>query len=290
MSQQVHERFDLRVFALGPKWNGVELLDLPYPVTPHFTPLQQKIWFNTAIGVEVEIEQVGRMACHGWEWKLDGSLRNSGMEFVTEYGCRVWNFPQRIANLHKTLNKHFPHREYTERTSVHVHLDVRRFDELQLANLLILYTLLEDPLFALCPPHRRENIFCVPIRESMGLPIFDIWKYVDGYQKYTALNLLCLPAFGTVEFRHQHGTDQPNALIPWVLLLSLIKMVAQTIDHEQLKGMVSGLKMSSQYDTFLQTLFGPWAAMIRRSSSLDLSVSDAKFFFNATKDIIPCAD
>jgi len=287
MSQTVSERFQLKTYRLQEKWDGDDPT-LPFSLDG-FTDFQKKVWFNTAVGVEIEVENVGQLGVWGWECKLDGSLRNKGYEFVTEYGCRVHQIEHKLVHLHKTLKSYYPGRSYSERTSVHVHIDVRRFDERQLSNFLILYALLEDSLFRLCLPHRKENIFCVPTRESMQHIQTNLWKYVGNANKYTALNVICLGQFGTVEFRHHHGTDDPKTLTQWVYLLALIKMVAQTIDHDFLKGLVSGLKQSSQYSTFLRTLFKSWGALLESSSNFDLAVSDSKFFFNLTKDL-ECAD
>jgi len=235
---------------------------------------------NTGLGVEIEVENAAALRIDGWLSKGDGSLRNDGMEFITKYGCRIGHFPQLIKDFRLVTDEFIPHRTYSERTSVHVHLDIRRFHEDQLRNLLILYTLLEEPLFQLAGKHRKENIFCVPIRQSMPGASQDPFTNVRNANKYTAMNLLCASEFGTIEFRHMEGTDDPIRLMRWILLLGLLKYAAQVWDTGDLQKEICVLKNSSQYEIFLRKIFyGRLDWLEWRQFNLDNAVSDSKVFF-----------
>ena len=51
-------------------------------------------------------------------------------------------------------------------TGFHVHIGVSDLSLTQLKKFLTLYWAVEDVLFSLCAPHRRDSVYCEPVRES----------------------------------------------------------------------------------------------------------------------------
>lgn len=235
---------------------------------------------NTGVGIEIEVENAAPIVIPGWATDADNSLRDQGYEFKTIYGTRIFNVPHLLKVINNTFNSTLSRRSYSERCSVHVHLDIRRFDEEQLTNLLILYTLVEDALFLLAGEMRKNNIFCVPLRKSLNPNEGSIWNYINACHKYTAMNLTCARNFGTVEFRHMEGNDDPRRIFNWIILLGLIHRAAATLDGDELKFNVKRLKNDSQYEKLLKSVFYgflqflPW-----RGTDIDSAVSDSKLFF-----------
>lgn len=245
-------------------------------------------------GIEIECERVPQiMNTQLWMTKEDGSLRNDGQEFVSRYGTTVGHFNQLFDELEehvkkwRTKLKTAGYFEFTERTSVHIHLDLSRFTEEMLENLLVLYTLYEEPLFAICAPNRKHNVFTIPLRASVVMDIVNkppnsIWSVVNKFVKYSALNLACLKKFGTVEFRHHEGTMDRKKLNDWVMILSLLRYYAERVSNEQLRERIYKLKSHSAYEMLADDVFHGYSPIIMRNTDpqvMDLAVSDAKCFF-----------
>ena len=99
-------------------------------------------------GIEVEVENVPNPRVqyfHRPYWGLtaDNSLRNNGVEFVSLplKGYQVEAAPKQLAN---SLPKEH---QFSERTSVHIHMNVRDLTIEQIVNLMLIYTSLENLLF-----------------------------------------------------------------------------------------------------------------------------------------------
>lgn len=231
------------------------------------------------LGIEVEVERV-----EDWEdfehkvspwWKCveDGSLRNSGREFVS-IPLRGENVYNALYILKRVLEDHSNY-SFSERTSVHVHLNVRKFTVEQLMNFLITYLIVEQTLFSKVKSSgfiRDKNIFCVPVTESkyylhmdeafnsyyQGKYLETVDSLVNLWKKYTALNLLPIREQGTVEFRHLGGTLDISLIMNWInLILSIRNYVSKnSLDTTLL--FVENLNTNSQYLAFLQTVFGDY--------------------------------
>src|SRR3990167_2684205 len=105
---------------------------------PPFSFLDPK----THVGIEVEVENVSYInpnipLCF-WQITEDGSLRNHGKEFKT--------FPIPLQHAHVALEQLFqglnPDIDFSHRTSIHVHMDIRGLTMSQLLGLLLTYTVL----------------------------------------------------------------------------------------------------------------------------------------------------
>ena len=220
-------------------------------------PLAEK---NTYIGIEVETENI-----HTWHsdyapyWKMteDGSLRNNGREFVSVpiKAFRVENALTTLFN--NQLNKDI---EFTDRTSIHIHMNVRTMTLEQLKTMVLLYLVFEKAMFRYVNPDRYENIFCVPLNETSFGENLHILFHSDrlaiNWSKYTALNLCPIFEKGTIEFRHLHGTKDVKEIVNWVNLILCLKKAALKNTSEYLWDKVKTLNTSSQYHEFANEIFG----------------------------------
>lgn len=235
------------------------------------------------LGIEVEVEGVKvskellNLVTPIWGVTPDGSLRNNGVEFVS--------VPIRAKYAHKSLEllrvalaKHSKY-EFSERTSIHIHMNVRRLTLEQLFVLLITYLVVEKSLFQFverCGVNRENNIFCVPITESkyhLNLDkTFKDWEVkafeafienlMQGWKKYTALNLLPLSDKGTIEFRHMGGTIDVDLLMTWINLILSLKKFSYTTSLESLLDRINTLNSSSLYGAFLSDVFGRFSNLL----------------------------
>jgi len=114
-----------------------------YEETNPFTPLFPVVDKQTYLGIEVEVENVrhreGR--CPYWSATDDGSLRNRGVEFITP-PIRAWRVEHALNKLF--LNELNPGIDFSERTSIHVHMNVRTLTIKQLEALVLTYIVFES--------------------------------------------------------------------------------------------------------------------------------------------------
>lgn len=170
-------------------------------------------------GCEFEIESIVdyKNLTNIFSIEDDHSLRNNGKEFKTPpvtYEQAIKGFQHLHSNL--TLGPD----PFSERTSIHVHVNVRDLSLKEVRNLILTYALLEPLFFEFAGQDRKGSIYCVPLSYTY-LPslykhpvhiLLDKWKN----NKYTAFNLLPIISFGTVEFRHLYGTDDLGVFTTWL--------------------------------------------------------------------------
>lgn len=218
-------------------------------------------------GIELEIEnlerdeelRMGRLVA-GMQYHKDGSLRNNGGEFVT--------LPMNYSALNQVLGNFFKKFDYTEdnyseRCSVHVHANCQDLTVEQIRLVVCLYQILEKVMFNFVKADRDNNIFCVPLGESIvasKMLVSDsalISNASRKWRKYTALNLLPLFTQGTVEFRHMAGTSDLNFILQWCSIIgSLFKYAREHKFSDVIKTLMD-LNTSSAYATFMQGIFSP---------------------------------
>ena len=220
-------------------------------------------------GVELEIEHADRWEDwegYGYSFKEDHSLRNNGRELVTQ--------PMTISVLKFCLEQFFERSKvtefnYSERCSVHVHANCRDLSLDQVSVVALLYQVFEVLLFQFIGADRNKNIFCVPWYETtLTYNVINNLKSGDHHglkkwQKYTALNLLPLYRYGTVEFRHMAGTNNLKFIIDWCNLIGCLFAYAKEHTLEQTKEWIIDLNTTSAYRDTLQTVFGNWADLLR---------------------------
>lgn len=221
-----------------------------------YKPSNKMVCNNTVIGLENEIENVHVISNAYQDFytkTTDGSLRNNGLEFVSHPIKAKW-VPQALDNLFCSIHSKA---EYTSRTSIHVHMNVRTFTTEELKTLIYLYFICEPIFFSFVKPERKENIYCVPLIECPYLQITDQFFY-DGatnWTKYTAFNVLPVSSKGTVEFRHLHGTNNKEEIINWVNLILYLKLYVKKNSLDKLLQHILEIENSSEYLGFLSTVF-----------------------------------
>jgi hypothetical protein len=146
-----------------------------------------------------------------------------------------------------------------DRCGIHVHHDVRDYQMMDFVRIYELYVSCEDELDNCVHPTRRgnRNVFCKTIKRldipkmrqqiqtfeeeysgSMYPPVPDdavglilnriSWDYNTDSLRYLKLNVQSFRSYGTIEFRHFHGTLDPVAVKSWILLTQRIVETAKT--------------------------------------------------------------
>lgn len=234
---------------------------------------------NYGVGIEIEVENAEEVDISGWEVVKDGSLRDNGYEYKTTYGHRVGYLRRSLTELEQVFSDlSF---KFSERCSVHTHIDVRNMSIDQVNGMFCLYMLFEQSLFRFAGEKRAHNIFCVPWGESSEcVRRYSFVDVVDHASKYTAMNLLCLREFGTVEFRHMEGNCDAERIFQWVLLLSCLRKYAETYSLSEIQNQLDVLKTESQYQHFMTQVFGELRhALTFDPKKIDEAISDSRLFF-----------
>lgn len=225
-----------------------------------YSPSKLLVDNSTGIGIEVELEGVVYSGSSDverelsnildmWNIHKDGSLRG-GTEFVFSNAFKGANIIKALDDLEAFITGYdnlYPHRPITisDRCSVHAHMDVRDFNDIDLRNFLMWYILFERILFDTVSVERIKNNNCRPVTDSDIIPVIgDLNHYLEVYSgdserdrlfrlcdtvgrscdKYSALNLLPINNYGSVEFRHHRGTKSKKDILDWInIILSLKK-------------------------------------------------------------------
>lgn len=241
-------------------------------------------------GIELEIE--------GWQWDRDhpgfrftedGSLRpdergNPGIEAVTE-PVRLMHAP----GLLRSFFHRFPvvERNYSERCSIHVHLNVNDMTYEQVGAFSLVYQTLERLLFGFVGHDRDKNIFCVPWSQSginyklVSEMAYDPHGLARRWQKYTALNLQPITTQGTIEFRHLHGTNDVELITNWLRLLGRMREYTLRKSMAELTNVFMEMNTVSNYGAWLDDVFQQDAVLLRRQpdfeKKLAAGVVDTKY-------------
>jgi hypothetical protein len=234
---------------LGYQGNRVVESSLPQIIDP-----------NCYIGIEVEVENVPRfnedLNNFGWQLHDDSSLRNSGREFVS-FPLRGQQIPLALELLFKHVFR--PGYEFSKRTSVHIHMNVRNLTPTQITAIVCLFTVFEKVLYRFVGHDRDKNIFCVPLQQTLiSNALLDAMS--NGFKnhrwyKYSGLNLLPVYTQGSIEFRQLYGTDNTELICTWINLLQRIRSYAAENSLDQILEEIKALNTNSQYDFFVQKVF-----------------------------------
>jgi hypothetical protein len=232
---------------------------------------------NTFVGIEVEVENIHKRTgflalqdrAYLWQNVEDNSLRNEGREFVS-LPIKGKQISLAVQSLFTGLKKDktCAGYEFTDRTSVHVHVNYRDASVETLANTMLLYFLVEPLLYQWVGGDRAKNIFCVPLKDSDKLEdLSRLFKSFEadnssGYgviyewTKYSGFNLAPLSRYGTIEYRHLVGTDNQDKILQWINIILKIKQYAEKASYDKLKATLLEMNTSSAYAAILNDMFG----------------------------------
>lgn len=229
------------------------------------------------IGIEIEMEscpnsaELTRALKPFWSAVEDGSLRNYGLEVVSEplFGE---DLSISLDHLASSLEDNGIRPTFSHRTSVHIHMDVGDMTAEELTRLILLYIIFEPLLYNYVGEKRKHSIYAIPIYKlCYGFYYFSLYSAIIAAvkdkdytslaplfvktKKYTGLNLKPIVASnararlddenahndtgGHIEFRHHYGTKNPVEIKQWINILMSLKRAALSentikFDYDQL--------------------------------------------------------
>lgn len=197
-------------------------------------------------GCEYEIESIkglgGADNIPGINIVEDNSLRNNGREFTT-MPSKLEQQLDTFQQLHKTLS--LGKDPFSERTSIHVHVNARELNVNEVRQMVLTYALLEPLFFEYVGPVRKGSIFCVPLNYTYLPSLYRLptTQLRDRWHKYTAFNILPLNQFGTIEFRHMYGTGNVETMAFWLgALKELYMFIANRPEFDIINELQRGVK------------------------------------------------
>lgn len=202
-------------------------------------------------GIECEIESIHAVES-GLTWQIteDGSLRNNGREFISP-PIGIKEAVEGFMQLHSRLQIHPSHPKFSDRTSIHVHVNCQPLEENVVRNIIFMYALYEEFFFRMATPDRRHNIHCVPLTETHLPNIYrmNLTNMVSRWHKYTALNIKPLEKYGTLEFRHMHGHEDVNLFEEWLTILDNLFKLGNSPTGLITKETISVTNLERWFDT-----------------------------------------
>ena len=273
--------------------------DGPDPYTPEVSVDTTVPYPDLIVGLELEIEnfnEENERYFPGVEFTDDGSLRNSNRGM----GIEAITLPLQTKYVRNFLEEFFFRYEisdsnYSERCSVHVHVNVNDMSYEQLASLCLVYQTVEDLLFSYVDSERANSIFCVPWNQcNLNYSIADkLIEYLKtevdpfrNWQKYSALNLIPVMNQGSVEFRHLEGTCDVDKIMGWVSLLSCMMKYVMETPLQDVKENIIRMNTVSNYHEWLTSVFGKYIHLLQSDSfekKLSRGVVDTKLALVRTK-------
>lgn len=236
------------------------------------------------VGIEVEVENIVRdvpLQAY-WQAKADGSLRNHGVEFVSN-PLAVKQIQLAVEHLYSAMYQD-NNPDFSPRTSVHVHVNCRDMTQDQVFNFVLLYAIFEKHFFAVAGTKRLNSIFCVPmyrcniLKNARDL----IYGFSPNWKKYCALNLLPLVpnndtgCYGTIEFRHLYGTANPQELMSWINDILCLRQWAMTFENEWLLEQIKTMNTTSQYLGLYNQVFEKGRKILTEKLDFEECISDIK--------------
>ncbi len=233
---------------------------IPAEYKPSFTFCGPKI----TMGIEVEVENIPRADLDNkcdwnyWHVKEDGSLRNHGYEYVS-FPLTGKEIDYAVNNLFGALPKKA---DFSDRTSIHIHENMRNKTCKDIVNILMLYLVFEKLLYNFAGPARYKNIFCVPVQDTK-LPIAlsnylthgDLKVLVREWSKYSGLNIVPLKHLGSIEFRHMHGNRDVEYILRWINIIQRITIYAVRMEFLDLFNELRTLNTTSGYEALVMRVF-----------------------------------
>lgn len=255
------------------------------PVNPYKEDKIPQSPNSPIMGIELELENIRDWS--RWEFgiftrKEDGSLRNNGSEFVS--------YPTSAETLKHWVEQFYKRNKVSadnisERCSVHIHLNCQDLTFEQVTSLCMVYQVFERLLFAFVGGDRDKSIFCVPWHQT-NITSREVFKKpvratnFKQWYKYTALNLLPIFQYGTVEFRHMAGQPTVDPILSWIDIIRNMRNFIVENPPEIVENMLIGLNTTSQYDMMVDRIFQNTAPLLKTgayTSALEEGVLAMKY-------------
>lgn len=252
------------------------------------------------IGIEIEVEGnkfKKQDIPQPWAYHKDGSLRGQdNAEYVLINPITFDQVEDSIKILWKMFEDYGSVLDESNRTSVHVHLNVQGFHLNRLTSFMALYFCVEELLTAWCGEHRVGNLFCLRAQDAPSI-VSKIKRFIveDGAQPlseglhYAGFNAHALFKFGSVEIRTLRGATDPKVILEWIgMLRHLYDLSASFPDPRDVCDGFSG----EGPIVFLEKIMGPHIDVLRNGIGYSGSQVEEAMYkgIRLAQDLCYCRD
>lgn len=234
-----------------------------------------------------------------WRSVKDGSLRGvDNQEYVLKQPLPFDDIPKAVADLWKMFDDFGTVLTDSNRTSVHVHVNVQSWHLNRLTTFMGMYYILEEILTEWCGDNRVGNLFCLRAKDAPAL-IQHTRKFLQsdgkGYgfsgniHHYAGLNTHALNKYGSLEFRTLRGVLSPEPIVEWVKIIRrLYELSAEYPDPRMMVESFSGEGPLGFFDFLL----GDMAYVVRQGIQMtDYQIRESMYEgIRLAQDICYCRD
>lgn len=208
------------------------------------------------VGIEIELEgeHLPRDVNKFWRVEYDGSLNDSGLEYVLTKPLSIKQAKYALSNLKGDFKHNKAVVDDSVRAGVHVHINVQELTLVELYNFITLYVILEELLVKFCGKTRQGNLFCLRIKDAEYLMEMIKQSIEEGNLsclntqmiRYSSMNLNAISKYGSVEFRAMRGSDNFGLIYTWAEMLLSLREYARKFDSPaQMISVISSGTVSS---------------------------------------------
>lgn len=227
------------------------------------------------VGLEIEVEgnYFRKESYKDWKYVHDGSLRGQdNAEYVFKKPLPFDKVDKALDELWLMFSADGSVLDVSNRTSVHVHLNVQRFSLPRFCAFTGLWFCVEELLAAWCGEHRVGNLFCLRAKDAPAIVSrFKDFFLADGHYNfsngnhYAGFNGNALNKFGSIEIRYLRGPTEPETIKTWVKILKrLYDMSAEFNDPRDVCSDLSGY---GPYP-FLERILGEYTSTVVEGSGM----------------------
>ena len=224
------------------------------------------------IGLEIECEgdkfqKSNEFLKPFWVHHIDHSLRGKdNAEYVLAEPIDFDTVPTAVMFLWDMFENYGTKLDESNRTSVHAHLNVQRWNLNRLTSFCAMFFALEEILSEWAGDHRVGNLFCLRAKDAPAI-VTKLKKFIqfdgnfeltDGLH-YAGLNIQALQKFGSLEVRYLRGATQPQLVLDWVAILR--RLYEQSAIYPDPRDVLSLFSYEGPLN-FFNTLLGPVADII----------------------------
>lgn len=259
-------------------------------------------WCTTQgmVGIEIEVENITHSPhpLAYWDIKADGSLRNNGVELVS-VPLQIKQVQLALEHVYNVLTEHNKP-DFSNRTSVHIHVNCRDLTQNQIYNFILLYALFEKHFYAFAGNKRMNSIFCVPLFRTNQLNVLDnvVYGLSPDWHKYCGINLLPLyqnhvtQGYGTIEFRHLYGTSNQREILEWINDIMCLRKYACEVSKDDLLKNIKEMNTTSSYISLYSQVFAKGRKVLSNKKDFEECVSNIKreLFGDEYLTTVKCSD
>jgi hypothetical protein len=220
----------------------------------------KKVYGDLSLEIELQGHGLPQIFNPVWNTKNDGSLKDDaeGLEYI-------FNNPLPLSQVEEELIKFKSNFEDSEvldsfYAGTHVHINVQNLTLRQLLCYICTYIVLEDVLVDWCGPTRVGNHFCLRIKDAdylityiRNMIVDDNLSDLDDNLRYSSLNFMSVPKFGSLEFRSLNSSLDVERMMKWCKILMRMR------DNSILYGtpdVLIGSISSEGYQPFAENMLG----------------------------------